>query len=146
MWSLRTSSGSLDALWNQILERARPAFEAGAPRMEVEAPAPVPPEPLSLVVRRNLHLVIFEALHNAARHAGARRVVLRLVRDGAGWRLEVGDDGRGLPEGPAPASVRRGLGIEAMRARTAEMGGGIAWERGAAGGTRVVVRFRTGRE
>ena len=145
VWSLRTSSGSLDALWNQLLERARPLFASGAPRVSFEAPDPVPPEPLALVVRRNLHLVAYEALHNAARHSGASVVTLRLARDGAGWKLEVEDDGRGLPEGAeAPPTVRRGLGLEAMRARAAEMDGRIAWDRGEAGGTRVTVWFGTG--
>ena len=144
VWSLRTSSGSLDALWNQLLERARPLFEAGRPHVTFEAQDPVPAERLSLVVRRNLHLVAYEALHNAARHSGASVVVLRLVKDGRDWRLEVEDDGRGLPSGHAGPSVRRGLGIEALRSRVAEMGGAIVWDRGPMGGTRVVVRFRTG--
>ena len=144
VWSLRTSSGSLDALWDQLLERARPLFASERPRIAFEAPDPVPHDALSLVVRRNLHLVAYEALHNAARHSGASLVVLRLARDGAGWRLEVEDDGRGLAEVPASPSVRRGLGIEAMKARVAEMGGTIGWDRVAAGGTRVSVRFRTG--
>jgi signal transduction histidine kinase/ligand-binding sensor domain-containing protein len=144
VWSLRTSSGSLDALWDQLLDRARPLFSSGRPRIAFEAPDPVPREALSLVVRRNLHLVVYEALHNAARHAGASVVTLRLVREGPGWRLEVEDDGRGISDNPAVPSVRRGLGIEAMKTRVAEMGGTIAWNRGEAGGTRVTVRFRTG--
>jgi signal transduction histidine kinase len=161
VWSLRTSSGSLDALWDQLLERARPLFEgghvearegdagrgaAGHPRVTFEAPDPVPQVPLSLVVRRNLHLVAYEALHNAARHAQASRVVLRLARDGRDWRLEIEDDGRGLAADLTAPSVRRGLGIEAIRSRVAEMGGSIAWDRGEMGGTRVIVRFRTGGE
>ena len=146
VWSLRTSSGSLDALWNQLLERARPLFASGTPRVTFEAPDPVPDDALSLVVRRNLHLVVYEALHNAARHAGASLVVLRLARDGPAWRVEVEDDGRGLSAAVAGPSVRRGLGIEAMKARVAEMGAAISWERGPAGGTLVTVRFRTGDE
>lgn len=145
VWSLRASSGFLDALWNQLLDRARPLFASGSPAVSFEAPDPVPREALSLVVRRNLHLVVYEALHNAARHSGASRVVLRLEREGPGWRLEVEDDGRGLPAESATPSVRRGLGIEAMRARVAEMGGAIEWDRGPSGGTRVTVRFRPSR-
>jgi signal transduction histidine kinase len=144
VWSLRASSGSLDALWNQLLDRARPLFASGAPTIAFDAPDPVPSEALPLVVRRNLHLVVYEALHNAAKHAGASQVVLRLARDGTRWRLDVEDDGRGMSGDRPPASVRRGLGIEAMRARVAEMRGAIVWERGPSGGTRVSVFFRTG--
>jgi len=146
VWSLRASSGSLDALWNQLLDRARPLLASGVAQVSFEAPDPVPHDELSLVVRRNLHLVAYEALHNAARHAGASKVALRLARDVEGWRLEVEDDGCGIPAGQQLPSARRGLGIEAMKARVAEMNGTISWGRAAAGGTRVVVRFRTGAE
>ena len=145
VWSLRISSGSLDALWNQLLERARPLFSSGRPRLEIEAPEAVPPLALPLVVRRNLHLVAYEALHNAARHSGASVVVLRLAPERTGWRLEIEDDGRGLAEAAPPPAIRRGLGLEAMKTRVAEMGGTIAWHSGPLGGTRVTVRFRTGR-
>ena len=81
-----------------------------------------------MVVRRNLHLIALEALHNAARHSGASVVALRLARDGPSWRLVVEDDGRGLAPEPDDPKVRRGLGLEAMKARAAEMAGSIAWE------------------
>jgi len=146
VWSLRASSGTLDSFWGQLVDRAHPLFAAGRPALAVEAPEPVPAEPLPLVVRRNLFLLALEALHNAARHAGASTVALRLARGEGHWRLEVEDDGSGIPaDGGAPRS-RRGLGLEAMRTRAEEMGGSIAWQPREGGGTRVVVRFRVGRE
>ncbi len=144
VWSLRTSSGFLDALWDQLVERARPLFSSGAVRLVLEAPDPVPHEALSLVVRRNLHLVVYEALNNARRHSGASVVGVRLAREGPGWRIEIEDDGRGLPGAEARPGARRGLGLEAMKTRATEMGGTIAWESRPGGGTSVAVRFRTG--
>ena len=144
VWSLRTSSGFLDAFWDQLVERSRPLFSSETGRLVLEAPDPVPHEPLSLVVRRNLHLVAYEALHNARRHSGAAVVALRLVGDGSSWRLEIEDDGRGLADGPDRSRTRRGLGLQAMKTRTSEMGGAITWDKGALGGTRVTISFRTG--
>jgi signal transduction histidine kinase len=82
-----------------------------------------------------------EALYNAARHAGAARVSLRLVAEGPFWLLEIADDGQGLPVEP-PTPTRRGLGLEAMRIRAEEIGASIRWESPEDGGTRVVIRFR----
>jgi signal transduction histidine kinase len=144
VWSLRTSSGFLDVLWDQLVERARPQFTAGPGKLVLEAPDPVPHQPLSLVVRRNLHLVAYEALHNARRHSGATVVALRLVGDGSSWRLEIEDDGRGLPDEAEHSGRRRGLGLAAMKTRASEMGGAITWDKGTLGGTRVAVSFRTG--
>ena len=72
----------------------------------------------------------------------AQRAIFHVQRESE--RLVLEDDGRGLSGESSAPSVRRGLGIEAMRARVAEMGGTIAWDRGPLGGTRVTVRFRTG--
>ncbi len=48
-------------------------------------------------VAPDLLAVLAEALSNASRHADATAVEVRLVVDGASVRLEVADDGTGLP-------------------------------------------------
>ncbi|MFI2296271.1 sensor histidine kinase [Isoptericola sp. NPDC019571] len=78
-----------------------------------------------------------EALANVRRHAGARSVTIRLTRDVGGApdvRLEVTDDGRGLPPGQVD-----GLGLAGMRERVSAVGGTLAVEPGEGGGTRVEV-------
>ncbi|MEU2199842.1 sensor histidine kinase [Isoptericola sp. NPDC019482] len=79
-----------------------------------------------------------EALANVRRHAGARAVTIRLTRVDTGTaadvRLEVTDDGRGLPPGQVD-----GLGLAGMRERVSAVGGTLAVEPGEDGGTRVEV-------
>ncbi|MDG9703599.1 GAF domain-containing sensor histidine kinase [Streptomyces sp. DH37] len=68
-----------------------------------------------------------EALHNALRHSGARRVTVTLARRGAAVVLRVADDGRGFD----PAAVRRAgrrLGLVSMRDRAAGVGGTLRVE------------------
>jgi signal transduction histidine kinase len=143
VWSLRTGSGNLDALWAKILDRARPLFAAGTPALRIAAPDPLPSAPLSLVVRRNVSLIALEALHNAARHAQAHAVALTLQAEDGRWVITVADDGQGLPPGTGDAT-RRGLGLEAMQLRAEEMGGEVLFDRSVGGGTTVVIRFRAG--
>jgi signal transduction histidine kinase len=71
--------------------------------------------------------------------------MLRLAADGAHWTISIEDDGSGIAQAPGDAT-RRGLGLEAMRIRAEEMGGSIVWESRPGQGTRVVLRFRSGRE
>jgi len=146
VWSLRPTSGTLDALMAQILERGRPLFAEESVRFDVEAPDPVPAAPLSLAVRRNVLLIALEALHNAARHAAARRVTVRLAPEGRQWRLTVEDDGSGLPPPEEMSRRRRGLGLEGMQWRAEEIGAALTREAVAGGGTRVSVLFAPGAE
>jgi signal transduction histidine kinase len=63
-----------------------------------------------------------EALHNAVRHAAARRVTVRLDGRGPKLRLEVSDDGAGFD--PADPELRsRHLGLTSMEERARELGG-----------------------
>jgi signal transduction histidine kinase len=144
VWSLRTGSGNLDSLWAKVLDRGRPLFAGGSPNLRVVAPDPVPAAQLSLVVRRNVSLIVIEALHNAARHAAATSVALTLRLEDGECVVSVADDGQGLHPVPGDAT-RRGLGLEGMRLRAQEMGGSVIWETPETGGTEVVIRFRPGR-
>jgi PAS domain S-box-containing protein len=83
-----------------------------------------------------------ETLTNVARHSQARRVDVRLLKDGSDLLLEVRDDGRGLPEG----AVRnpRSLGLVGMRERALLLGGEVSIEAARGRGTTVRVRVPVG--
>jgi signal transduction histidine kinase len=67
--------------------------------------------------------IVQELLTNVARHAGARRVSLRLRADADALHLRVQDDGRGFAaDRPAPG---RGLGLPGIRERAALRGGRV---------------------
>jgi two-component system sensor histidine kinase UhpB len=72
-----------------------------------------------------VYRVAQEALSNAARHSGAKRVEVRLRRpDAGGVTLEVADDGRGF----AFDESERGLGIGGMRERALLIGAELTIE------------------
>jgi PAS domain S-box-containing protein len=70
----------------------------------------------------HVYRIVQEALANVARHAGARRVTVRLARQGSRVVATVRDDGIGFD----PESVRPGgLGLVTMRERAALIGGAL---------------------
>jgi len=64
-----------------------------------------------------------EALTNVARHANATRIDLILTQVGAALRLEVRDDGRGIPK--EAVADPKSLGLMGMRERVLPWGGDV---------------------
>ena len=82
----------------------------------------------------HLYRIAQEALTNAARHASARAIGLRLEAAGPHVVLTVADDGVGLP---ATAPAHRGLGLRLMQYRARSIGATLAVRSGPDGGTAV---------
>ncbi|WP_454616205.1 histidine kinase [Bradyrhizobium cenepequi] len=131
---LAASLEGLVAGWNGR-SRGRPCFEIAFCGTFKHMP---------VAVSANLYRIVQEALTNAAKHAGATRVVLRLSMreadvassDGAAIELGIEDDGRlGDP------AMKSGMGLLGMRERVAALGGRLSFEVGQNGGSalRVVI-------
>jgi signal transduction histidine kinase len=69
-----------------------------------------------------LYRVMQEALANVAQHARASSVQVLLVREAAGLRLRILDDGAGIPD---EFSSQSSLGLVGMRERMREVGGDV---------------------
>ena len=94
-------------------------------------------------IERNIATTVYRALQesltNIARHSGAAHAwVLLDLKDG-GLRLEVEDDGKGMP--PATHVSNRSLGLKGMRERVHYHGGTLEVGLAPRGGTRVKVRI-----
>lgn len=92
----------------------------------------LPPEVASVLFRAGR-----EAVSNARRHAEAGAVHVLLAEDETHWRVEVIDDGIGIPE-DIPARAGH-LGVRGMRNRLEALGGACTIRRGPSGGTRVTL-------
>ncbi len=89
----------------------------------------------------HLYRIAQEALTNAARHAAANQIELRLAADGPHVVLGVDDNGVGLPTA-APAG--RGLGLRLMQYRSRSIGATLAWRPRPGGGTEVRCTYAGG--
>lgn len=78
------------------------------------------PDPVAIGIFR----VVQEALTNVARHAQARCVRVRVMREGEAVSLEIEDDGCGFPAGGPPGGY--GCGLTGVSERVAGLGGRLA--------------------
>jgi signal transduction histidine kinase len=89
-----------------------------------------------------LFRIVQEALGNAAKHARAKRIAVRLTRSAEAVSLVVSDDGAGFDPGQLGATG--GLGLVMMRERATQLNGTFEFDSAPGRGTtiRVVIPFR----
>lgn len=88
---------------------------SGDLRFELIALDSLPPLPAAVEVA--MYRIAMEAITNVIRHAQAKNCVVRVSLD-ENLRLEIQDDGQGLPE-----KIHAGVGLSSMRERVGELGG-----------------------
>jgi PAS domain S-box-containing protein len=99
---------------------------------------------LPLEVGLPLFRVLQEALHNAAKHSGAKRIEVRLSEPSNEVRLTIRDSGTGFDVAGALGGA--GLGLTSMRERVRLVNGTIKIESKPMHGTTIHVRVPLGSE
>jgi signal transduction histidine kinase/ligand-binding sensor domain-containing protein len=134
VWAINPKNDRLPALAAYLREHAARYLDTAGLGARLHFPAVVPDRPVSAEVRRNVFLILKEALHNMVRHAGAREATVRLAVEGDRLTLAVADDGAGfaVPSGdgaapsgdakPPPNRLYGGNGLGNMARRAAEIG------------------------
>jgi signal transduction histidine kinase len=107
-------------------------------RVKIEADsARVGTNDLSRGDREHVVRIAREAIVNAIRHGGARRIDVTLDCRGQDFLLRVSDDGCGISQPEVPATS--GFGMPAMRARAESLGGQLIARQRVTGGTELDV-------
>jgi signal transduction histidine kinase len=136
VWAVNPQRDDLASLVRRVREFAGDLLEEKGIGLEFQATTDLEGVRLAPEPRRQIFLVLKEALHNVARHAAASSATLRLDLVDGQLRAEVSDDGRGL----SPLDRERdGQGLANMRARAARIGGRLEVDSAPGAGTRVVL-------
>ena len=86
------------------------------------------PQRLGAAGMRDLSLVVREAIGNAIKHGGARKVAISSEAEGGdGWRLRIANDGAPFDPESAPGAKDGHFGLEGMRQRARRLGATVAF-------------------
>jgi len=129
---LAFAQGGLAQLLKDMTALQRDSFGIDA-RCEVTEVAPLK---LGRDVLDNLYRIAQEAVANARRHGQAQSIKVALNIQSTTVRLDVMDDGIGIPQGPASET---GMGLKIMQFRATLIGARLTISRGEHGGTKVTV-------
>ena len=119
IWTMNADQGTLADLVVYIGNYARTYLDGNALRFELLAPEQVPEVMLSAQQRRNMLLVVKEALHNIVKHANATKVLIAMSTV-EGLTISIVDNGEGLPR---HADLGVGNGLRNMARRMEIVGG-----------------------
>lgn len=137
IWALNMRNDSLQNLIAHIHKYGYEYFDDTKIKLQVLIPDIIPEAALSGEARRNIFLVVKEALHNISKHSNAEIVSIHIELSGKVILVNISDDGRGL------SLDNPGNGLRNMKQRMIEIGGTFAIDSPAKNdkGTHVSVSF-----
>jgi signal transduction histidine kinase len=138
VWAIDTRRGDLESLLARIRRFAGDLLEARGVSVLFAGPPQAAEIALRPEMKRELYLVLKEALHNACKHARARKVWIEVVATGRDLVAEVRDDGVGFAAG----NGHSGNGLRNLRERAARLGGVLAVKSAPGEGTCVRLSLR----
>ena len=136
VWSVDPRRDDLVSVCRRIREYADDVFSDSGVRWAYAASGKLESVQLDPQTRRNLFLLLKEAVTNVARHARARSVSLKIELTNHKLRVELQDDGRGFDTTALePGDLSDHHGIASMRARAEQLGATLTIESSPASGT-----------
>jgi len=86
------------------------------------------PETLDASKMRDLSLIIREAIGNAVKHGGAKKIAISSdSKPDGGWLLRIANDGTPFDEGNSPGVKEGHFGLEGMRERGRRLGADLSF-------------------
>jgi signal transduction histidine kinase len=124
VWALQPKPADLAHVLGRVRDYAADIAEPSGIDLKLSLQGPAEGISLGDDRRRDLYLILKEAVSNAIRHAGAQRLTIVVEARPRGFTADVCDDGRGFdPASPPPSRGGRGLGN--MRRRAERLGGSL---------------------
>jgi len=141
IWAIDPRRDDLRSFVTRVRRFAGGLLDGSGIAWQLRAPQDADQVKLSPVERRQLFLLVKEALHNVARHSQATTVAIQFAVSGRRLSVEIRDDGRGF----APSAVNPetgGHGLGSMRARAAALGAPLEIDTAPGRGTRLFLAAR----
>lgn len=99
IWALNPKNDTLEGLVAYLRRFAFEYLEPTTVSCNFNLPETLPQKALTVEVRRNVYLVVREALHNVVKHSMATNVTVSMKMNEHGFRITIKDDGRGFDPG-----------------------------------------------
>ncbi|MBP6812207.1 MAG: hypothetical protein KA138_11845, partial [Saprospiraceae bacterium] len=146
VWSVNPENDSMDKALARMSAYASEMLENVGTELRFEVDTGVELLTLPMEKRKDFYLIFKEAIHNCAKYARAKQVVVALKKEDNTLILSIKDDGVGFEMNDTVSGVRYlgGNGLRNMRSRAATMGGSLNLQSGPGEGTTVLLSIKIG--
>jgi signal transduction histidine kinase/ligand-binding sensor domain-containing protein len=134
IWAINPKNDNLSSFTSYLRRHASEYISTAGIEGNLRFPGECPAVPMTSEQRRNIFLVVKEALHNIVKHSGADEVNLSLAWSNGMLIMHIEDNGKGF-ETEACADI--GNGLTGMRKRIEALGGSYSINSNPGIGTRV---------
>jgi signal transduction histidine kinase/streptogramin lyase len=138
VWAVSPKNDSSGRLATYLCRYVEEFLEPRNIRCRLHVAPELPEVEFTTETRHSILLVVKEAVNNAAKHAKATELTLRVAADQGMMVIEISDNGEGF----APETVaQKGNGLHNMAARMAELGGQFEVRTQSGKGTTICLRL-----
>jgi signal transduction histidine kinase len=119
IWSMSSSNDTFANMVAYIRRYAIGYCEDNNLKCNISLPETLPDMVVSGEIRRNVFLVVKEALHNVVKHSGAKEVAMNFFQEGKRIQFTIHDNGKGID----PEKINTfGNGLRNMKKRMEDLG------------------------
>ena len=137
IWALKKETLSLTAISDRIkifVQRIQPSY----PEVVIDIRENIMNDfRLQPIQAFHLFRIVQEAINNALRHSGCKRIFVDIMANRS-WYVSIQDDGKGMQNGKV-RTHKTGNGLSNMEARAFESGWEIRWKADSGNGTKVII-------
>lgn len=138
VWSLNSKNDSFESMVDRLQSFAIHLLEPKGCAVEFHRPDTQAMLKMDMERRRNLYLIVKEAINNSAKYAGASRLWVYFRFTDQLLEVEVGDNGKGFDQN----KVAEGNGLGSMRDRAVSLGAKLRFETREGEGTRIYLGMK----
>ncbi len=136
IWVLDDTQDNVQELLDRIKKFALPVCHANQIEFCCTAAGDLAERPLSKNIKRNLLLILKEAINNSFKYAACSRIELRVDADRNKLVVSVRDDGKGFVNN----QITPGYGLKNIRQRAVQIGFEVHIHSSAADGTSIILK------
>lgn len=137
VWMINTKNDRFENIISRMRTLAIELFEAKQIELEMAFDEQLSQQKMGMEERKNFYLLYKEALNNALKYSGCKKIIIRLFSKAGYINLDIIDDGRGFETD----SLQNGNGLVNMEARASSLKGKLKITSIPGKGTQLSLQF-----